>query len=176
MARVRKGDLTQADPVDSNAESATPEPNSPSEDAPATKAAKPVTGLRTRAKASGKSKTVIEKAFGATTGRVRQARYSLGDIVRHRVFQFRGVVFDVDPVFNNTEEWYQSIPAHVRPRKDQPFYHVLARNAESTYQAYVSEQNLLSDSDGGPVSHPLIDDLFEGLRDGRYSPRARMMM
>ena len=112
----------------------------------------------------------------ASTDKVRAARYALGDIVRHRVFSFRGVVFDVDPVFNNTEEWYQSIPAHVRPRKDQPFYHLLARNAEATYQAYVSEQNLLADAQSGPVSHPLIDDLFDGMRDGRYSPRPRMMM
>ncbi len=112
----------------------------------------------------------------ATTERVRAARYALGDIVRHRVFAFRGVVFDVDPVFNNTEEWYNSIPEHVRPRKDQPFYHLLARNAEATYQAYVSEQNLLADAQSGPVSHPLIDDLFEGMQNGRYAPRARMMM
>jgi heat shock protein HspQ len=92
------------------------------------------------------------------------------------VFSFRGVVFDVDPVFNNTEEWYNSIPAHVRPRKDQPFYHLLARNAEATYQAYVSEQNLLADAQSGPVAHPLIDDLFDGMQNGRYSPRPRMMI
>jgi heat shock protein HspQ len=110
------------------------------------------------------------------TDKVRAARYALGDIVRHRVFSFRGVVFDVDPVFNNTEEWYNSIPAHVRPRKDQPFYHLLARNAEATYQAYVSEQNLLADAQSGPVAHPLIDDLFDGMQNGRYSPRPRMMM
>ena len=108
--------------------------------------------------------------------RVRAAKYALGDIVRHRLFPFRGVVFDVDPVFNNTEEWYQAIPAHVRPRKDQPFYHLLARNADATYQAYVSEQNLLADAEGGPVAHPLIDDIFEGMSNGRYNPRPRLMM
>ncbi len=108
--------------------------------------------------------------------RVRAAKYALGDIVRHRLFPFRGVIFDVDPVFNNTEEWYQAIPAHVRPRKDQPFYHLLARNADATYQAYVSEQNLLADAEGGPVAHPLIDDIFEGMSNGRYNPRPRLMM
>jgi len=108
--------------------------------------------------------------------RIRSAKYALGDIVRHRVFPFRGVVFDVDPVFNNTEEWYQAIPAHVRPSKDQPFYHLLARNADATYQAYVSEQNLLSDADAGPVAHPMIDELFDGLSHGRYRLRSRAMM
>jgi len=108
--------------------------------------------------------------------RIRQAKYGLGDIVRHRVFAFRGVVFDVDPVFANSEEWYQSIPAEVRPRKDQPFYHLLARNDDATYQAYVSEQNLVHDSENGPVAHPLINDLFDGMARGRYRPRPRLMV
>ena len=96
------------------------------------------------------------------------ARFAIGDIVRHRLFDFRGVVFDVDPVFANSEEWYQAIPAQVRPAKDQPFYHLLAENAESSYVAYVSQQNLLDDAAAGPVGHPAISGLFDGLRDGRY--------
>jgi heat shock protein HspQ len=103
--------------------------------------------------------------------KTRIARFKLGQIVRHRVFPFRGVIFDIDPEFNNTEEWYQSIPAEVRPRKDQPFYHLFAENAESEYIAYVSEQNLLPDTSGEPVRHPQVAQVFEKDRDGGYRPR-----
>ena len=103
---------------------------------------------------------------------VRQAKFQIGDIVRHRFYPFRGVIFDVDPVFANTEEWYRSIPPEVRPRKDQPFYHLLAENEQTTYIAYVSEQNLLIDDSGEPVSHPDAGRMFEGLRDGRYVVRS----
>jgi len=106
-------------------------------------------------------------------GTVRQAKFSIGQIVRHRVYPFRGVIFDVDPEFANTEEWWQSIPENVRPRKDQPFYHLLAENAETTYVAYVSEQNLLPDESGRPVGHPQVDEIFEGLEGGRYIERER---
>ncbi len=104
--------------------------------------------------------------------KVRQAKFQLGSIVRHRVHPFRGVVFDVDPEFANTEEWYRSIPAEMRPRRDQPFYHLLAENEDTTYIAYVSEQNLVSDAVSGPVAHPDTGRMFEGLRDGRYVLRA----
>ena len=87
---------------------------------------------------------------------MRTARFSIGQVVRHRIYPFRGVIFDVDPVFDNTEEWYQSIPADVRPRKDQPFYHLFAENAESEYIAYVSEQNLVPDESAEPLRHPQI--------------------
>src|ERR1041384_6381150 len=87
---------------------------------------------------------------------MREAKFQIGQVVRHRIFPFRGVIFDVDPVFANTEEWWLSIPEEVRPRKDQPFYHLLAENAETTYIAYVSEQNLLDDSDGEPMHHPQL--------------------
>jgi heat shock protein HspQ len=90
------------------------------------------------------------------------AKFQIGQIVRHRVFAFRGVIFDVDPVFNNTEEWYNAIPPDVRPRKDQPFYHLLAENEETEYVAYVSEQNLLVDDTQDPVRHPQVRDYFEG--------------
>ena len=102
---------------------------------------------------------------------IRTARYHIGQIVRHRIYPFRGVVFDVDPVFSNTEEWWLSIPEDVRPSKDQPFYHLLAENDDTTYVAYVSEQNLLIDESGQPVSHPQVDEIFSGMRDGRYVMR-----
>src|SRR4051795_9070781 len=95
------------------------------------------------------------------------ARFAIGDVVRHRLFDFRGVIFDVDPVFANSEEWYQSIPEEVRPPKDQPFYHLLAENAESSYVAYVSQQNLLPDDSDEPVDHPAIATMFQR-QNGRY--------
>jgi heat shock protein HspQ len=101
----------------------------------------------------------------------RLARFRIGQVVRHRVYPFRGVIFDVDPEFANTEEWWLSIPEEVRPRKDQPFYHLLAENATSYYVAYVSEQNLLPDESGKPVGHPQVAQLFGELRDGFYTPR-----
>lgn len=96
---------------------------------------------------------------------IRAAKYQIGQVVRHRVFPFRGVVFDVDPEFDNTEEWWLAIPEEVRPSKDQPFYHLLAENGENEYIAYVSEQNLLPDDSEEPLRHPQIDEFFEG-RDG----------
>jgi heat shock protein HspQ len=92
----------------------------------------------------------------------RTAKFGIGDIVRHRLFNFRGVIFDVDPEFNNTEEWYNAIPENARPRKDQPFYHLLAENEESEYTAYVSEQNLLRDAPATPVRHPEVNTYFSG--------------
>jgi heat shock protein HspQ len=104
---------------------------------------------------------------------VREAKFSLGQIVRHRLFSFRGVIFDVDPVFSNTEEWYEAIPRERRPSRDQPFYHLLAQNAQGgPYEAYVSEQNLVADAENGPVTHPKIDVLFERIAGGRYILRA----
>lgn len=105
---------------------------------------------------------------------VAQARFAIGDVVRHRLFGFRGVVFDIDPVFANTDEWYDSIPEDIRPDRDQPFYHLLAENDDNSYVAYVSQQNLLGDSDGGPVEHPSLRELFEGFKDGRYRLRSRL--
>ena len=97
-----------------------------------------------------------------------RAKYMLGQVVRHRVYPFRGVVFDIDPVFANTEEWYQAIPEEIRPRKDQPYYHLLAENEDSYYVAYVSEQNLVPDLTGEPVDHPDVEERFGDLEDGRY--------
>jgi heat shock protein HspQ len=102
---------------------------------------------------------------------IPHARFAIGQIVRHRLHPFRGVVFDVDPTFNNTEEWWLSIPPHLRPAKEQPYYHLLAENASTTYVAYVSEQNLLPDETGKPCRHPQVQELFEGPVGGRYRPR-----
>ena len=106
--------------------------------------------------------------------KMRQAKYKIGQIVRHRIFSFRGVVFDIDPTFSNTEEWWLAIPEDMRPSKDQPFYHLLAENSETEYIAYVSEQNLLPDETGEPVGHPHTALMFEGFNEGQYRPRSRM--
>ncbi len=103
---------------------------------------------------------------------IRQAKFGLGDVVRHRLFPFRGVIVDVDPEFANTEEWYEAIPEDIRPHKDQPFYHLLAENEESYYGAYVSEQNLLPDAENGPVGHPEIAENFDGFDGQRYPLKA----
>jgi heat shock protein HspQ len=107
--------------------------------------------------------------------KIRKAKYQIGQVVRHRLYSFRGVVFDIDPVFDNTDEWYEAIPAEVRPHKDQPFYHLFAENEETEYVAYVSEQNLLPDNSGDPVRHPQVAEVF--IRDGKggYRPRAATM-
>ena len=105
----------------------------------------------------------------------KTAKFRIGQVVRHRVYPFRGVIFDVDPVFNNTEEWWEAIPEHLRPRKDQPFYHLLAENETSAYIAYVSEQNLLVDDSGEPVQHPHLGDLFGELHGGQYAILEQLM-
>jgi heat shock protein HspQ len=98
----------------------------------------------------------------------KRAKYHLGQVVRHRKHPFRGVVFDVDAMFSNTDAWYEAIPEDSRPEKDQPFYHLLAENDQSYYVAYVSEQNLVPDYSGQPVEHPDLDDLFGPFEDGQY--------
>lgn len=115
--------------------------------------------------------------FSPQAGRVidaplqTRARFAIGDIVRHRHHDFRGVVFDIDPVFANSDEWYEAIPAEVRPRREQPYYHLLAENEDSSYVAYVSQQNLMADPEGGPVDHPSLSQIFDDFRQGRYRLR-----
>lgn len=99
---------------------------------------------------------------------IPQADFGIGDVVRHRLLDFRGVIFDVDPEFDNSEEWYQAIPESIRPSKDQPFYHLLAENADTTYVAYVSQQNLVRDDSREPVDHPAIPTLFKDYDGTRY--------
>ena len=103
--------------------------------------------------------------------RLAKSRFGIGEVVRHRLFDFRGVVFDIDPVFANSEEWYEAIPEDMRPSREQPFYHLLAENDESSYVAYVSQGNLVGDSGGGPIDHPTVSQLFEQFEDGRYRMR-----
>ena len=105
---------------------------------------------------------------------IQKAKFSIGDIVKHKHFEFRGVIYDVDFEFNNSEEWYQSIPKNVRPRKDQPFYHLLAEApSRPSYVAYVSQQNLLHDNSEDPLSHPLIEEMFKGIKNGKYVTRSK---
>ena len=98
----------------------------------------------------------------------RDAKFKIGEIVKHKFLSFRGVIFDVDPTFNNTDEWWLSIPEEIRPKKDQPFYHLLAESNDVTYEAYVSEQNLLLDKSKEPVKHPLIEEIFSGKKGSSY--------
>lgn len=105
---------------------------------------------------------------------IKHAKFQIGQVVKHRLFPFRGVIFDVDPEFANTEEWYQSIPEASRPHRDQPFYHILAENAETEYVAYVSEQNLLPDMSGEPLHHPQIAEMFDRLSNGTYRAKSQL--
>ena len=102
----------------------------------------------------------------------RNAKFGIGQVVKHRFYPFRGVIFDVDPVFSNTEEYWLSIPESIRPHKNQPFYHLLAENEDSSYVAYVSEQNLLPDDTGQPVGHPQATMIFDSFRGGHYTLRS----
>jgi len=105
----------------------------------------------------------------------RVAKFGIGQVVRHRVYPFRGVVYNVDPTFANTEEWWRSIPEEVRPAKYQPFYHLYAENTDSQYVAYVSEQNLLPDESGEQISHPQVDEMFVRTEKGEYRLRNKLI-
>ncbi|WP_310620002.1 heat shock protein HspQ [Flexibacterium corallicola] len=103
--------------------------------------------------------------------KIRSAKFHIGQVVKHRLYPFRGVIFDVDPTFDNTEEWWEAIPEDVRPSKDQPFYHLLAENEETEYIAYVSEQNLEQDESGEPLRNPQLEELFDETENGELIPR-----
>src|SRR5579862_9148982 len=105
----------------------------------------------------------------------RKAKFGIGQVVRHRKYPFRGIIYDVDPVFANTDEWWLAIPEEVRPRKDQPFYHLFAENADTEYVAYVSEQNLLPDASAAPIRHPQVAQEFVRDEAGDYRPRNNQM-
>ena len=117
---------------------------------------------------------VAQIAEQAAEPTLRVAKFGIGQVVKHRVFSFRGVIFDVDPEFANTEEWWLAIPAEIRPHKEQPFYHLLAENDEGGYVAYVSEQNLLADTTGEPVGNPNTSLIFDGFHRGQYHLRPRI--
>jgi heat shock protein HspQ len=110
----------------------------------------------------------VHSTMGTIMGTMREAKFSVGQVVRHRFYPFRGVVFDIDPEFDNTEEWWLAIPEGIRPHKNQPYYHLLAENAETEYIAYVSEQNLLADETGKPLRHPQVSELFAEDENGGY--------
>ena len=99
---------------------------------------------------------------------VKDPLFNIGDIVKHRIYPFRGVIIDVDAEFSNTEEWYQSIPAEIRPSRKQPYYHLMAENSETFYSAYVSQQNLVNDGVNGPLEHPDLEEIFNGIDEGKY--------
>lgn len=101
----------------------------------------------------------------------KEPLFNIGDIVKHRIYPFRGVIIDVDPEFSNTEEWYQSIPAEIRPSRNQPYYHLMAENTETFYTAYVSQQNLVKDGENGPLEHPDLEEIFSGIDKGKYQLR-----
>ena len=103
-----------------------------------------------------------------------RAKFTLGQVVKHRKHPFRGVIFDIDPEFANSEEWYDAIPEGSRPSKAQPFYHLLAENDQSYYVAYVSEQNLELDQTGEPGDHPELAELFGDFENGRYPLEFRL--
>tara|TARA_B100001778_G_C18488063_1_gene583697 strand:- start:454 stop:873 length:420 start_codon:yes stop_codon:yes gene_type:complete len=126
-------------------------------------------------KYSNKEKTMnpkMEKKIFSKTNRktitTKEPLFNIGDIVKHKIYPFRGVIVDVDPEFSNSEEWYKSIPAEIRPSKEQPFYHLMAENTETFYAAYVSQQNLVVDGENGPVDHPDLDQIFNGIHKGKY--------
>ena len=111
------------------------------------------------------------KVKSKTTNKIKIDKdplFNIGDIVKHRIYPFRGVIVDVDAEFSNTEEWYQSIPAEVRPSRKQPYYHLMAENTETFYTAYVSQQNLVGDGDNGPLEHPDLEEIFNGIDKGKY--------
>ncbi len=114
------------------------------------------------------------EGMNSTMPEQRSAKFGIGQVVKHDLFGFRGIVFDVDPEFSNAEEWLDAIPAAVRPDKHQPFYHLLAVKGDSHYVAYASEGNLCADDTGQPLRHPQADLLFERFENGRYMPKLRI--
>jgi heat shock protein HspQ len=114
---------------------------------------------------------IVHESAVITLPPIAHASFTIGDIVKHKLFDFRGVVFDVDPVFANSEDWYEAIPEEVRPRKDQPFYHLFAENGDGSYIAYVSQQNLIADDSDEPIEHPALSGLFDAFVGGRYQLR-----
>jgi heat shock protein HspQ len=115
-----------------------------------------------------KKKSTSNTKYQSKIRVVKDPLFNIGDIVKHRIYPFRGVIVDVDAEFSNTEEWYQSIPAEIRPSRKQPYYHLMAENTETFYTAYVSQQNLVGDGDNGPLEHPDLDEIFNGIDKGKY--------
>ncbi len=94
-----------------------------------------------------------------------RAGFSVGDVVEHRLFGYRGVIVDVDPTFQLSDEWYEEV-ARSRPPKDSPWYHVLVQDSDAA--RYVAEQNLALDPSGQPVRNAALRDFFDDFVQGRY--------
>ncbi len=105
-----------------------------------------------------------------TVTNISRAKFAIGELVEHRLFDYRGVIFDVDPSFQLTDEWYEVV-ARSRPPKDKPWYHVMVHDA--VHATYVAEQNLAHDSSADPISHPMLEHFFTGFENGRYVATGR---
>jgi len=105
-----------------------------------------------------------------TVTNISKSKYSVGDLIQHQLFDYRGVVVDVDPTFQSTEEWYEAV-ARSRPPKDQPWYYVLVHGAAHT--TYVAERNLKPDSSAEPINHPMLSHFFKKFEGGRYVRETR---
>jgi heat shock protein HspQ len=112
----------------------------------------------------------IRNLYSREVFTVAKAKFSLGQIVQHRVFDYRGVIFDIDFEFQGSEDWYNTV-ARIRPPKNQPWYRVLVDNAE--HVAYVGERNLESSGIGEPIRNPSVDLYFSGIENGNYVPLTR---
>jgi len=100
-----------------------------------------------------------------TVTSISRAKFAVGDLIHHRLFKYRGVIVDVDPQFQSTDEWYEAV-AKSRPPKDRPWYHVLVHDAMRT--TYVSEKNLDHADSAAPINHPMLHGFFSRFENGRY--------
>ena len=105
-----------------------------------------------------------------TVTKITSTRFAIGDLIHHRLFDYRGVIVDVDPTFQSTEEWYETV-AKSCPPKEKPWYHVLVHGA--SHSTYVAEQNLEPDESTDPIAHPMIDQVFTRFENGRYVHHSR---
>ena len=100
-----------------------------------------------------------------TVTKITSTRFSVGDLIHHRLFDYRGVIVDVDPTFQATEDWYEAV-ARSRPPKDKPWYHILVHDAAHT--TYVAERNLEPDVSTDPIAHPMVEQFFSRFENGKY--------
>lgn len=100
-----------------------------------------------------------------TVTSITRAKFSVGDLIHHRLFDYRGVIVDIDRKFQATDHWYEQV-AKSRPPKNKPWYHVLVHG--STQSTYVAEQNLEPDDSSEAINHPMLEQFFSGLENGKY--------
>ncbi len=96
---------------------------------------------------------------------LQHAKFNIGQLIKHKLFDYRGVIVDVDPVFEGSDEWYDEV-ARSRPPKDRPWYKVLVHDSDQ--ETYVAERNLDNDFSHEPVDHPMIESYFKRFNDGHY--------